>query len=126
MRVCKKFSFDSAHFLPGYDGKCKDLHGHQWTLEVEVEGKVGTFGMVMDFSYLKQVVNTKVISRLDHRLLNEVVEVPTAEHILLWIAEQLSQFGLVTDVHTTLTRLRLYETPDSFAELRMSGMQTSL
>ena len=111
MKVCKIFRFDAAHFLPNYDGKCKNMHGHGWVLEVEVEGPVYASGMVIDFAMLKSVVNKNVIEHLDHQLLNDIIDLPTCENILLWVAER-----LLLGSPSHLCRLRLYETPDSFAE----------
>lgn len=90
-----------------------NLHGHRWILEVEVAGSVGKDGMVHDFSELKRLVTEKVVSRLDHTLLNDLLEMPTAENIVVWVWKQLE--GLPRG----LVRLRLFETPDSFVELRL-------
>lgn len=115
MKVCKIFRFDAAHYLPNYDGKCKSLHGHTWTLEVEVFGYVNVdSGMIVDFAVLKDSVNRLVIDKLDHTLLNDVVENPTCENLINWIWRQLT--------HMQLARLRLYETPDSYAE-RMEELE---
>jgi 6-pyruvoyltetrahydropterin/6-carboxytetrahydropterin synthase len=112
--IAKTFYFDSAHKLPNYEGKCRFLHGHRFRLDVVVEGHVNPLtGMVMDFSYLKEVVNSRIIQLLDHCLLNEILENPTAENLLFWIADDLK--NLLPD----LKRLRLYETPDSYAELEV-------
>lgn len=112
--VCKMFSFDAAHYLPNYVGKCHNLHGHTWNLEVEVTGSLfedgPSKGMVIDFIELKSTVNELVIDVLDHTLLNDTVENPTCENLLDWIWSALS--GIYV-----LERLRLYETPDSFAEI---------
>lgn len=128
MRVCKIFRFDAAHYLPEYDGKCKNMHGHGWRLEVELEGNVEADGMVLDFSELKRVVNHLVIDHLDHRLLNDVIVNPTCENLLIWIAEvlcpkvvdykELKKAANVAGVEYLhlISRLRLYETPDSYAE----------
>lgn len=114
MKVCKIFRFDAAHFLPEYDGKCRSLHGHGWVLEVELEGAVDSkTGMVADFAVLKRVVNELVIDKLDHKLLNNVVPNPTCENIIQWIADILKAHDIYL-FH--ISRLRLYETPDSFAE----------
>ena len=118
MSICKTFGFDAAHRLPYYEGKCFVLHGHSWVLEVEVSGtpillEGPKVGMVMDFGDLKTAVQREVIDRLDHTLLNDTISNPTAENILMWIWNKLRclPFGM-------LSRLRLYETRDSFAELR--------
>ena len=126
MRVCKTFRFDAAHYLPNYEGKCKNLHGHSWTLEVEVSSdeliRFGSgAGMVVDFAKLKDVVNREVIDRLDHTLLNDTVENPTCENLLEWIWKALWS---IHEGGVVLERLRLYETPDSYAEVRREERQT--
>ncbi len=112
MKVIKKFTFDAAHFLPQYVGKCKQLHGHTYHLEVIVDGILNPdTGMVIDFSQLKHIVVSKALDYLDHRLLNDVIENPTAENIVLWIRDR-----IIKDIEGTIT-LRLWETPDSYVEL---------
>ena len=118
MSVCKMFRFDAAHYLPNYEGKCKNLHGHTWTLEVEVLGNVNpTSGLVIDFVELKSVVNQMIVDKLDHTLLNDTVKNPTCENLLDWIATQLDWESDSDPLE--VCRLRLYETPDSFAELKL-------
>ncbi len=117
VKVCKSFSFDAAHYLPNYEGKCKNLHGHTWKLEVEVSGLVDqATGMVIDFVQLKKAVNREVISLLDHVLLNDRVGNPTCENLLDWIWKALYPRSL-HEGGVKLERLRLWETPDSFAEI---------
>ena len=117
MKICRIFTFDAAHYLPNYEGKCKNLHGHTWTLEVEVSGDVKDDGMVIDFAKLKDLVNHRVIDILDHRLLNDVIANPTCENLLFWMRDNLGAWLNVLSCE--LVRLRLYETPDSFAELKL-------
>jgi len=119
MKVCKAFKFDAAHFLPGYEGRCANLHGHTWNLEVELEGPIDRkTGMVLDFAKLKKTVNNLVIDRLDHTCLNDLPadfnRMPTCENILLWIADQLKPHDCYA---FKLSRLRLYEGLESFAEM---------
>lgn len=111
MRVTKRFRFDAAHHLPGYEGKCARVHGHGYVLEISVEGPVGADGFVMDFYDLKSVVNEQVVDRLDHRDLNDIHPYPTAENIALWIWERLA------DALPRMAELKLYETPDSWVTL---------
>ena len=117
MRICRKFKFDAAHYLPNYEGKCKRLHGHTWFLEVEVKGLVDSEGFVMDFAELKKLVDDKVIVLLDHLCLNDLGLVfsvnPTCENLLGWAWGVLDGFGSPWE----LSRLRLYESPDCYAEL---------
>jgi len=91
MKVCREFYFDASHYLPGYKGKCEQFHGHTYRLEVAVEGKPGKDGMIMDFNELKNVVNSAVIEKLDHRNLNDIFKNPTAENIALWIFRTLKK-----------------------------------
>ena len=89
MRLCREFYFDAAHYIPNYKGKCENMHGHTYKLEIVVEGDIKKDGMIIDFSKLKEIVNREVLEKLDHHDLNKVVENPTAEHIVNWISEQL-------------------------------------
>ena len=109
MIISKTFSFNAAHKLPNYNGKCANLHGHTWKLIVSLEGEVQEDGMVIDFKDIKKQVNEKVLDKLDHSYLNEIVENPTCENLLLWIKEQLSELNPKT--------LRLYESETSFCEI---------
>ncbi len=80
--------------LPHHSGKCSRLHGHSYRLEVVVTGALQTqgaaTGMVIDFDELSAIVKAAVIERLDHVSLNDVIPNPTAEHIALWIWEELA------------------------------------
>lgn len=75
IRITKEFSFEMAHQLEGYDGLCRNVHGHSYKLSVTVVGEPvdnpqsPKFGMVMDFSVLKRIVNEEVVDRLDHAIL---------------------------------------------------------
>ena len=108
MQITKKFNFDSAHKLINYEGKCKNLHGHTYFLYVTVCGEIDkSSGMVVDFNLLKDVVSKNVIDILDHNMLNEVVEQPTAENLVVWIWHQLKD-------EINICKIDLWETPDSF------------
>jgi len=89
MKICREFLFDSAHLLPKYKGKCEQMHGHTYKLEVIVEGEVGKDGMVRDFDELKRVVDSEIIEKLDHKNLNDILKIPTAENIAIWIFKRL-------------------------------------
>ena len=72
IRLTKEFSFEAAHALEGYDGACREIHGHSYRLFVTVKGRPCAdeshpkCGMVMDFGDLKRIVGEEVVSRLDH------------------------------------------------------------
>ena len=64
--------FSSAHNLRGYKGKCEELHGHNWRVELVVSsGKLDNIGMVMDFKSLKEKLNN-LLEKLDHKYLNNI------------------------------------------------------
>ena len=72
IRITKQFNFETGHALYGYDGKCKNLHGHSYKLSVTVVGSPITdpnhvkFGMVIDFGDLKKIVNEEIVDVFDH------------------------------------------------------------
>ena len=117
LKVCKRFEFQSAHFLPHYEGDCHNLHGHSYKLDVEVIGTPltdGTHkGMLIDFKDLKKIVEEKVIKDLDHSLLNDTFENPTAE---LMAEEIFSRIKRELPDNVSLYRVRLWETEKSYAE----------
>ncbi|RKD27341.1 6-pyruvoyltetrahydropterin/6-carboxytetrahydropterin synthase [Caminicella sporogenes DSM 14501] len=116
VNVTKIFTFDSAHKLENYDGNCKYLHGHTYKLEITVRGKTDYRGMVIDFNELKKIVNEKIISKLDHKYLNDVFDFnTTCENMVVWIFNELN--GVLNSKNYLLKKVRLWETPTSYAEL---------
>ena len=128
-------SFDSAHFLAEYQGKCGNIHGHRWTVKVIARGEnldqetAQTRGMLMDFSQLKEALRT-MGDQLDHVFIIEkntmaedtlqclkrdgfkMVEVPfrpTAENFAKWFFDRLSEQGY------SLQSVIVYETPNNCA-----------
>lgn len=123
LTVTKKFSFCYAHTLPGYPGKCVNMHGHNAELEVEVgydPDRKAFDGMIIDFGTIKEVVNP-IIERLDHHYLNEVLPAadapPTCENLVQWLWYQIVSDSRIGE---SLVRLRLTETPTSWVEMRAS------
>lgn len=93
IRVLAEFS--AAHSLRGYKGRCEELHGHNWKVEVLVSaGKLNKLGMVVDFKELKDELD-RIISRLDHRHLNNLSFFkkvnPTSENIAKYIFDALTE-----------------------------------
>ncbi len=133
LTVSRRFRFEAAHRLPHYEGKCKNLHGHGYVLEVEVAGEVlhpptpiSDTGMIVDFGKLKALVQELVLDRLDHQDLNEVLGLnyrtqPTAEETVRWIVERLQE--PLFDQNLSLEMVRLYETPDNWATWRCDADQ---
>ncbi|MBR2866369.1 MAG: 6-carboxytetrahydropterin synthase [Alistipes sp.] len=140
IRLTKEFTFEAAHMLEGYDGLCREIHGHSYRLFVTVKGEPQTdadspkLGMVMDFGILKRIVNEQIVDRLDHAFMmrrseraEEVAEAlgmqfskvvlteyqPTCENMLADFAERL--LGALPD-EVELCALKLHETATSYAE----------
>lgn len=140
VRITKIFSFESAHALFGYDGKCKNIHGHSYKLYVTVKGKPiedqnnPKYGMLIDFGDLKKIIYKEIIDPLDHGvILNEnsphkslgdemikeghkVVFVPyqpTCENMVINFAAAI-QNQLPNFI--TLEKLKLFETENSYGE----------
>lgn len=89
MQITKIFTFDAAHALTHYYGKCERFHGHTYTLHVTVEGPIQKNGMVVDFHLLKRVVEKYVIDKVDHQNLNDILINPSTEMVVRWMWNQL-------------------------------------
>lgn len=141
--VGKTFTFHAAHRLPNHNGKCRNLHGHTYTLEVTVTKPIVPVdpdspstaeGMVVDFQLLKDIYKEMVEPQVDHRYLNETLDmlVPntwdpendavtpltTCEHIAMWIWRVYTDFltGEALLIGTEdFVRIKLWETPTSYA-----------
>jgi 6-pyruvoyltetrahydropterin/6-carboxytetrahydropterin synthase len=116
MNITKIFTFDSAHHLIDYVGKCRNIHGHTYKLEVTVRGAVLADGIVIDFHTLDDIVEKEILSQIDHRYLNEVLDFnPTCELVGLWIWDEcekrLNKDGI------TVEKIVLWETPTCFVTI---------
>ncbi|AUI66125.1 MULTISPECIES: 6-carboxytetrahydropterin synthase QueD [Glaesserella] len=135
-KIAKEFSFDMAHMLDGHDGKCKNLHGHTYTLQVEISGELhadgAKSGMVMDYSDLKAVVKKHILDNMDHAFIYDLTSekeckvadllnsldsktfgIPartTAEQMAKYMFDTLKAEGLPVSL------IRLWETPTSYCE----------
>jgi 6-pyruvoyltetrahydropterin/6-carboxytetrahydropterin synthase len=140
IRLTKEFSFEMSHALEGYDGACRQVHGHSYRLFVTVSGTPSDdpddpkYGMVMDFGDLRRMVHRAIIERYDHAFVVrrtaanavlieamrahfgrvEAVDYqPTCENMIARFADALRT---ELPVGVTLHSLRLHETATSFAE----------
>lgn len=130
IRITRKVEFSAAHYYHNPDftpeenqrvfGKCSNPHGHghNYVLEVTIAGEPDpATGMVLDLKELKNILQTEIVDRMDHRFLNYEVpelagQIPTTEVIasLIWrLLEPKIAKG-------RLDRVRLYETPDLFVD----------
>ncbi len=140
IRITKQFSFETGHALYGYDGKCKNVHGHSYKLSVTVIGKPIVdrsnvkFGMVIDFTDLKKIVKEEIVDQFDHAtVINETTphielakELKTRGHHVILVDYQPTSENMVIDFAQriknrlpegiTLFSLKLQETDSSFAE----------
>jgi 6-pyruvoyltetrahydropterin/6-carboxytetrahydropterin synthase len=140
IRITKQFSFETGHALYGYDGKCKNVHGHSYKLSVTVIGTPITdtgnvkYGMVIDFGDLKKIVKEEIVDVFDHatvfnkntphiELANELKKrdhhvilvgyQPTSENMVIDFADKIKK-RLPDNI--MLYSLKLQETDTSFAE----------
>lgn len=140
IRITKQFSFETGHALYGYDGKCKNVHGHSYKLFVTVIGTPNQdknnvkYGMVIDFSDLKKIVKEEIVEQFDHATVfnkntphielakeleqrgHHVILVdyqPTSENMVIDFVQKI-QSRLPQNIE--LFSLRLQETDSSFAE----------
>ncbi len=139
IRITKAFKFEMAHALKGYDGPCRNIHGHSYELLVTVAGRPVTdesnpkLGMVMDFGDLKKIVRQAVVDEFDHALvLNKKSPGPLVdelkgnfEKLLLLDYQPTSELMIVDFAHrikallpegVELKHLLLRETVTSYAE----------
>jgi len=114
--ITKTMTFDSCHNLLNYNGKCSEIHGHTYKLEVTIRKRIDMkTSMVMDFGKLKDIIKQFVIEPLDHKYLNHEIPQfnPTAENMVFWIWEKLEKDALLKG----LSKIKLWETPDSNATI---------
>ncbi|WP_031387332.1 6-carboxytetrahydropterin synthase QueD [Desulfonatronum thiodismutans] len=110
--------FSSAHQLRHYQGKCESLHGHNFAVQVQVQGRDldPKLGIVMDFQELKTLLK-QVLSELDHRNLNELAEFneinPSSEHLARYIYHRLA--ALLPGPGATMHAVSVAEGPTSIA-----------
>ena len=116
MLLRKEFEFDAAHNLLHYHGKCEALHGHTYRLTVVLEGTPDAEGMILDFRELSRIVKERVVSRLDHAYINEVLEQPTAENIASWVWARMEE--AVLRPNCRLFSVEVWETRTSGVILR--------
>ncbi|WP_294820173.1 6-carboxytetrahydropterin synthase [uncultured Flavobacterium sp.] len=140
IRITKQFTFETGHALYGYDGKCKNVHGHSYKLSVTVIGTPITdtdnvkFGMVIDFGDLKKIVKQEIVDVFDHATvfnkntphLELAHELKNRGHHVILVDYQPTSENMVIDFAAKIKKhlpssislhsLRLQETETSYAE----------
>ncbi len=114
--LTKEFKFDSAHNLIMYHGKCEKLHGHTYRLAVTVSGEKNKEDMIIDFSFIKDMVKEKILNKLDHAYINDFIAQPTAENISQWIYNELKES--LIGVNYKLYEITLWETENNYVKYR--------
>ena len=126
-------TIDSAHFVPGSNSKCENIHGHTWKVRVDIIGEIQEDGMVLDFGKIKDLLNT-----LDHNvrncheftpeyithpnmpsikgwfvknIMNDIIPQPTAENMSIYIHNQIMEYKQIE-----FCNVRIYEGENKGAE----------
>ena len=116
-------SFEAAHYLRGYQGKCENLHGHRYTIVVKVSAdKLNEIGLAYDFTDLKKYLG-EILERYDHTCLNDVKPFdkinPSAENLAAAIYQELEKsLDRARDEWVKLVSVAAYETPHQGVEYR--------
>lgn len=106
--------FDAAHFLRGYPGKCANIHGHRWKVEITLQGeKLDEMGILIDFMDVKNMLK-EVLEVFDHKMLNDIPPFdglnPTAENIARFIYERMAdRLGDQTGSNVGITKVTVWE-----------------
>lgn len=116
-RVAKEATFAAAHHLRHYEGRCENMHGHNWRVQVVVEGQqLGDDGILVDFNVLKRSLND-VLDQLDHHDLNTLTPFltaePSAENIARFIASEMGH--RLNTPHARVCQVNVWETEHSLA-----------
>ncbi len=119
--VVKEFTFDSAHHLHAYEGKCKNLHGHTYRVQFGVVGIPNAIGIVIDFGDIKEIWKKHLEPQLDHQYLNESLPKmnTSAENLVYWIYKEMEKH---LPKNVLLEFVRLYETPTCYAEIHQKSL----
>jgi 6-pyruvoyltetrahydropterin/6-carboxytetrahydropterin synthase len=143
MQITRRLEFDAGHRIPNHNSQCKHLHGHRYAIEITLSGDIITAhgaseeGMVMDFSDVKRIAKELLVDAWDHAFLvyrgDQVVldflatlpghktvvldVIPTAENLALIAFDTLnSAYRDTYGNHLRLERVRLFETPNNWAD----------
>ena len=130
VRIYKEVQIDTSHRLLHYKGKCANLHGHRWKIEVWMEGEPDPVTQILiDYSMIKQVINKydhQIILNREDPMISRIQEFhpviitpgePTSELMAVLIRDDLHAFCRDQGVKAVVTKIRVWESPTAFAEL---------
>src|SRR5690242_20769387 len=114
-------TFAAGHALRNYQGKCENVHGHNYRVQITVQGEqLDANGLLVDFLELKRLTD-EVIEYLDHRFINDLVPFdilnPSAENIAKYFYDRVST-GLAQEIPTRISAVKIWETDTSSAVYR--------
>ncbi len=143
MQITRRLEFDAGHRIPNHNSQCKHLHGHRYAIEITLSGEIistegaSDQGMVMDFSDVKRIAKEQLVDawdhaflvyRGDHAVLDFLNSLPGHKTVVLDViptAENLAliAFDILVDAyrdtygnHLQLERVRIFETPNNWAD----------
>lgn len=152
MRITRRLEFDAGHRIPDHASQCRHLHGHRYVIEITLTGEIiqadgnPANGMVMDFGDIKRIAKTHLVDQWDHAFLayrkdQPIVDflatlpghktvlldaVPTAENLAVIAFRILdAQYRDTFGNHLQLERIRLFETPNCWADATRDMLQLS-
>ncbi|WP_139491446.1 6-carboxytetrahydropterin synthase QueD [Brevibacillus dissolubilis] len=126
--ITKVFTFDAAHHMHNYAGKCISLHGHTYRLEITISGYPNEIGMSIDFGQIKKIYTEVLEDKLDHRYLNETLPKmnTSVENVIVWIWEQIDAWLIDNGLKAEgfrIEELKLAETPNSWGTMKREWME---
>lgn len=135
--IAAEMTFDAAHRLSNYEGKCKRIHGHTYRVIVQVSSKrLNQWGAVLDFGDLKKLMNIYIDNKYDHKLIlyiNDPINIKIADSLpdkdwITWMTKNTSAENIAQEIYTeirfglkkiskniTLDKVTVYETPKNLA-----------
>jgi len=114
--IVQRFSFEAAHHLPWHQGRCKNVHGHGYRLDVGIRGNLDSNGIVVDFDDVQSTVRDEVLRKYDHTNLNDRIENPTAEVLAQRILLEIIELWATRKLHGRVVFVRVWENEHSYAE----------
>ena len=126
-QVSVEETFSSGHALRGYKGKCENVHGHNYRVQITLEGpQLDSIGLLVDFTHLKQVIR-EIIKRLDHQFINDLEPFttinPSAENLAKYFYEEVISKVKDLPAGARVTDAVIWETDTAFARYRPAALK---